>query len=401
MWKIVEVVNRTIPEEQVLLSGGGQILDVIRGPEGSSYRIIVTNKGFLDLVDIGHGKGAYQININGCLFNYQGEGKVHLTFNNDGAFQVTGGTNNLTGYLKPMPTIALSDTYIFHDMMNLKLVPYQNIPDAPGKPPQKIEELGRQFFPFTQYSTLLSYSVYDWTTESYLRMLLFKFFAYSSLVDKPLDQATIADIIWTSNLPHFTPHDGDFMHSFMMVPADHKEDVRRQLSEQHNRLHTFCEVENNLFSAALYSLPRTSVFRVPQLYSGQPVIANLGFDCFAAEFQECPTNTGPVGVPMKMPFQEALQTIFKVGNTITLKGVMSFTEYKDYAMKYCNGILIVLAPPPGAVIWDKANYITPLSDDPTKNEYSFVPGSQFHIQKVEQETISGKEVYVFNVMSIV
>lgn len=65
MWKIVEIINQTSPEQQVLLSGGGELLNVLRGPEGASYRIVVTGKGFLDLVDVGRGAASWEINING------------------------------------------------------------------------------------------------------------------------------------------------------------------------------------------------------------------------------------------------------------------------------------------------------------------------------------------------
>lgn len=213
MWKIVEIANLTSPEQQVLLSGEGELLNVVRGPEGSSYRIIVTNKGFLDLVDTGRATNAWEININGCLFWYEGEGEVSLTFNNDGTFRATGGLGiDLTGQLKPMPTISPTDTYLLQQMIDLKLVPYQNIPDVPGKTSAEIRDLGLLFFPFSGSSYHLAYSVYDWTSASFMRNVIFKAFAYSGIVDHPLDQPTIADVIWTSNWPPYVPSNAGYMH---------------------------------------------------------------------------------------------------------------------------------------------------------------------------------------------
>ena len=403
MWTIVEVINNTSPQQQILLSGGGVIVGVRRGPEGSSYRIIVVNKGFLDLVDTGRGRDGWEININGSLYWYEGEGSVTLTFNNDGTFVATGNGNNITGNLHHLLTISKSDATLLQEMMEKKLVPYQNIPDAPGKTDEEITEAGKLYFPFagSTDSRILSYSVYDWTSPSFLRMVLFKVFRYTGIEGKPLDQPTIANLIWTSNWPPFTPKHQDFMHSFLMTTADSEEDVVCQLKKVHAQLYAYSEAQNNLLRIAFYSMPRTSTFKIRQLFSGQPDISNLGLDHFAAEFLEFPNNKGPVGASFELPFQKALTTVFKVGNTITTKSVMSFTEHQDYAMQYSNGILLVVSPPPNTILWTNASYITPLSDDPKKNEYTFVPGSKFLIQQVKKELISDKDVWVFKLMAIV
>ena len=279
--------------------------------------------------------------------------------------------------------------------MDCKLVPYQNIPDAPGKSPEEIRRLGRCFFPFSDHSAELSYGVYDWTSPSFMRVELFKVFVYSGVAGEPLDLASIANEIWTSNWPPFTPHDKDYMHSFLMVPADSEADVKLQLDRLHKKLRVYCDVQNRMLEASFYSMPRTSIYKVPQIFSGQNT---LGLDHFAAEFREFPGNAGPVSEPLRMPFQEALKTFFRVGNTITTKCVFSFTEYRDYAMKYANGVLLVVNPLPGAVIWETASYVTDLSDDPKKNEYCFPPGSKFLIQSVHQDTICNKDVWVFTMV---
>lgn len=304
----------------------------------------------------------------------------------------------LTRRLKPMPSTSPSDIYLVQQMMDLKLIPYQSIPDAPGKPVHEIRVLGKRYFPFTAYSAELAYSVYDWTSPSFVRNLLFKFFAYTGIVDKPLDRRTIANVIWTSDWLPFTPRDVDYMRSFLMTPADSEDNVRSQLSVVHEQLHAYSEAQNNILRNAFYAMPRTSVRKVPQLFSGQPDISNLELYHFAPQFCEFPGNAGPTDLPMRMPFEEALQMIFKVNNTITTKAITSFTEYRHHAMKYSNGILLVLNPPPGAVIWEKASYITPLSDDPGKNEYTLTPGCELLIQRVHRATFSGKQVWVFTMM---
>ena len=89
--------------------------------------------------------------------------------------------------------------------MDLKLVPYQNIPDAPGKTDAEIERLGQLFFPFTEHNKQLAFSVYDWTSASFMRIVMFRFFVYTGIEGDPLDLDTIANVIWSSDWPPFTP----------------------------------------------------------------------------------------------------------------------------------------------------------------------------------------------------
>ena len=399
MWEIVEVINYTSPLQEIYISGGGAIVGIQRGPIGSSYRIIVVNKGFLDLVDTGWGTSKYEIDINGSRFGYLGKGRVTLTFYDDATFLATGHRNNITGNLHPLPPISQSDIALFQEMMEKKLVPYQNIPDAPGKTDEEITEAGQLYFPFTHYSRILSYSVYDWTSPSFFRMVLFKVFRYTGMTpDRSLDQPTITNIIWTSSCSPFTPQNKDFMHSLMMTPTECKEDLTQQVQQNHQLLYSFNEAQNNLLEVAFYSLPCTSTYHVPQLFNGQPNYLRL--DHFAPEFLEFPGNAGPTTDPLEMPFDEALKAIFQVGNVITTKSVLSFTSSKDTAVKHSNGILLVVNPPLEAILWSNVSYITPLSDDPDKDEYAFAPGSQFFVQKVKQKIISDKQIHVFKMQLV-
>jgi len=74
------------------------------------------------------------------------------------------------------------------------------------------------------------------------------------------------------------------------------------------------------------------------------------------------------------------------------KMVWSFGDSMAEAMTYQNGIVLVVNPPDRAWVWDAVSYITALSDDPGKIEYTFSPGTRFLVQSVEQETVNGKPV---------
>ena len=87
-----------------------------------------------------------------------------------------------------------------------------------------------------------------------------------------------------------------------------------------------------------------------------------------------------------------------MGDTLTTKMVWSFGNSMDEAMQYQNGIVLVANPPTGAAVWDVASYITPLSDDPTKIEYTFAPGTTFLVQSVEQTQVDSKTVWVINLL---
>jgi hypothetical protein len=141
-------------------------------------------------------------------------------------------------------------------------------------------------------------------------------------------------------------------------------------------------------------MPRTSLVDHPLLYSGQMDIQNLGSEHFATEFLQFPLNSGPVGVPLELPLQQALATFIVPGAKLTTKMVWSFGSSMEEAMTYQNGIILVAVPPAGSIVWDTVSYITPLSDDPTKIEYTFAPGTSFLVMNVETMTIQGKQVVV-------
>lgn len=400
MWQFQSIDN---PSNASLWFSDGQPLGALRGGKGVSSRLIVADQGFLDITDFQNGfpTGPVMdvVDLNGKNFDYTPNPTVQLALSlpGNGVFYVTQSSTGITqsGQLKPLPTISAADADYLDQMIADKYVPYQNIPDAPGKTTAQIAALGLQLFPFSPYSFQLAMAVYDWTSASFTRIVLMKIFEYTSMgpTPYPLDQPSIAAAIWESNWGTYTPQDADYMNSFMMTPANSQQDVQTQLTQVATALQTFSDTENRLLCAAFQALPRTSVVSQPQLFSGQMDISQLGTEHFGIEFLQCPLNEGSDNVPLQIPLQDALDTYIKVGQIITTKMVWSFGSSLDEAMKYQNGIVLTANPPTDAWVWDAASYITALSDDPTKIEYTFAPGTAFQVMAVEQSTVQGKDVW--------
>jgi hypothetical protein len=408
MWQFQSIEN---PSGASLWFSDGEPLEVPRGGKGVSSRLIVEGQGFLDVTDFQNGfpNGPVMdmVNLNGQVFNYTPNPSVDLTLSlpGNGTFSATQVSKGITlsGQLKPLPVISAADVNDFNQMIEDNYVPYQNIPDAPGKTTAQIAALGLQLFPFTPYSFQLAMAVYDWTTASFTRVVLMKIFEYTSLgsAPYPLDQASIAAAIWESNWGTYTPQNVDYMNSFMMVPANSLQNVQNQLAQVAPALQTFSDVENRLLCAAFQSLPRTSIVSEPQLFSGQVDISQLGTEHFGIEFLQCPLNDGPVGTPLQIPLEVALDTYIQVGQVITSKMVWSFGSSLEEAMQYQNGIVLTANPPSDAWVWDTVSYITALSDDPTKIEYTFAPGSSFEVLAVAQTTVQGKQVWSITLQPLV
>lgn len=399
MWQFQSINN---PQGLALWFSDGLPLETMRGGKGVSCRLIVAGQGFLDVTDFQNGfpTGPVMdfVDCNGATLDYTPAPSVALalTLPGDGSFSVAraGAGSALSGRLKPLPAVAAEDAAYLDRMIAEKYVPYQNIPDAPGKTTAQIEALGQQLFPFSPYSFQLAMAVYDWTTASFTRLVLMKIFEYSAMGEPPypLDQPSIAAAIWASNWGTYTPQNVDYMNSFMMTPASSLEDVQAQLAQVASELQRFSATENQLLSAAFEAMPRTSIVSQPLLFSGQVDISQLGTEHFGIEFLQCPLNAGPTSVSLEIPLQAALDTYLQPGLLITTKMVWSFGDSLDEAMTYQNGIVLVAEPPAGAWVWDTASYITPLSDDPTKVEYTFAPGTTFRILAVEQSVVQGKNI---------
>lgn len=312
----------------------------------------------------------------------------------------------MSGLLKPLPDISAEDVAFISKMIGNKFVPYQNITDGYPKTLEEIRALGRQYFPFTPYSFELAMCIYDWTTASFARMTLFKIFQYTDIDSgiasrpHPLDRESLSMKIWQSNFSVYTPNDADYMRTFLMEPARSLDHLKAQFDEVADQVYNFSEIENRLLAAAARSMPRTSLASKSQLFSGQVDLLPLTTEHFGVEFYECPLNSGPVGTQLAYPLADALASYLSVGNTITTKMTWSFTDDLDDAMKYSNGMVLVLSPPSDAWLWDDLSYITPLSDDPGKMEYIASPGTRFEVQSVDEAIVSGDTITVIGLRPI-
>lgn len=394
MWSISKVINNTSPLENIAFSDG-QPINAVRGPEGACFRLIINGHGFLDITDTGHqsdGPHYWQLIINGNIYWYDGQGSVCLTINNDGSFLVSGDGNSFSGSLIPLPTISETDIDNFNWMLNQKYIPYQLIPDDPGKTIAEITKLGLQYFPYSAFSFVLAMSLYDWTTADFTRIDFMRIFKYTRVSGSPFDVDSIADAIWSADWPPYTPENSVYMNSFMMLPASTLQDVQSQLNSKAPTLNTNNISESNIINAALTSMPRTSCISVPKLYSGQVAISNLGPEHFATYFEEMPANSDPSLPPLQMPLANALSSFMAVKNSITLKSFMSFTDSFQDAQHYSNGIVIIVTPPNGAINWEQSTYITPLSDGPEKTEYLFHPSTKFLVLDIQNVIINEKNM---------
>lgn len=288
-------------------------------------------------------------------------------------------------------------------MIATDLIPYAESEEYPGKSHEEIRALGKQFFPFTPHSFELAMVVYDWTTPSFARMVFWDMFRYSGLVVEgisPVDYSSLARAIWTSNWGSYTSQNAEFMVSLLMEPAWSQLEVELQLLRVRKKLKNAVEVEDRLLAAAMQSLPRTSTLSKPQLFSGQLDMEHLDMDNFGIEFVQCPANNGPIQQPLKDCLQTALDTYIAKGSTITTKVTWSFTDNLHDAMHYSNGIFLVLNPSYGSRVWDTASYVTPLSNDPKKIEYTTPPGSRFLVHSVEHADYQDRKLLVLTLCPI-
>lgn len=282
-------------------------------------------------------------------------------------------------------------------MISARMVPYPDTEDSQGKSEDEIRALGLQLFPFSPYSFQLAMVLYNWTTASFTRMVLLNMFQYSALKTQHstcIDQQSVARAIWMSNWASFTAQNTDFMASFMMKPAFSLLEVEMQLLKIRTQLEKAVIIENRVLSAAMQSLPRTSVLSKPYLFSGQLDMSQLTIDNFAISFLECPENEGPLCQPLKGNLEKALSTFLKEGKVVTTKVTWSFSHRIEDAMHYSNGLLLVVNFSPASMVWETASYITPLSADPEKVEYTFPPGSQFEVQSVAESSVTKHQLLI-------
>ncbi|KAJ3790366.1 hypothetical protein GGU10DRAFT_303087 [Lentinula aff. detonsa] len=399
-WIITEVQNPL--KLDLWVSDGKPVEGVAReGSANLSYRLIVQNRGFLDITTIQVNPGVdkqdtiYIFDFNGrrCACTAAAdEFQLNLSLLANGSFSVAIQNSpvqspTISGSFKPFPNISDVDVAYIDEMILKKYVPYQKIPDEVGRPDQEIRALGKRFFPWSPHSYQLAMCIYDWTTASFTRMVFMKVFQYTSIdvTPTPLDLSSIASMIWESNWDSYKPSDSVFMNSFMMKPADEEADVQQQLKQVYQELHRFSDIQNHLLAAAAHSLPRTCILAKPYLFSGQVDIYQMGMSRFGIEMLQFPGNDGPVGQALEVAYATATATFIRPGSFITTKMVWSFTDSEADARHYSNGILLIAEPPATSLsfVWDEPAYITELSDGPEKIEYIFPPGTKFNVLSID------------------
>ncbi|KAL5640018.1 hypothetical protein ACGC1H_007351 [Rhizoctonia solani] len=384
MWNLYSIQGSA--GSQLKFDDGKDLYDSRGGP-GMSSRLIIEGQGFIDISDIQLPPETTPkfVDLNNKSVSYNGlSTSIQLILPGDGTFKFSlRGAQEVTGQLKPIPQVSLADTSSFLQMIDKKYVPYPNVPDIPGKTTEEIKALGARLFPFCRSNHQLAMAVYDWTTASFTRMVLMRIFAYTGIPQDSkayrLDLKSIAKMIWESNWESYTPQNEDFMNSFMMKPAKSMAAVESQLKSVRPELQKFVDVQNRILAAAFTSMPRTTVQFAPQLFSGQPDIRQLGLSRFPIQFLECPLNNSVDDESLEMPFNQATEGFLKPGSFITTKMVWSFADSIDIAAHYHNGLILIANPPDDSVVWESAAFITPLSNDPKKNEYTFAPGTRFRV----------------------
>lgn len=396
MWSIQNVTVET-PGIEVTMSDGLPIL-ARRGPAGSSVRMAVGHLGFLDITDTSHQSGGphyWQLRFNGEIYWYDGEGAPSITVRSDGRFQVTGDGNQVGSHLKSVPDVSPRDVDLIREMEARRLIPYQSV-TGNQRPFSAVEPLAKQYFGSSLFARTLALSIYDWTTADFFRLDIFHFYRYTALPGSPASDDDIIKAISTTSWAPYTPADKVFMHSMMMDPISepYQEGIAAQYPNIKQPLIQYLDALGRVTTAAMQSMPRTSVLSKPELYSGQVDVSNLGPEALATYFLQYPGNNGPEGSPMGMPVEQALAGFMQPGSVINLKSVMSFTDSLEDAQRYSNGIIVRIKPLPGSDVWTQCAYITSLSNEVNKIEYTFPEGSAFKVNDYEKQVTDNREYVV-------
>ena len=140
--------------------------------------MIVDNQGFLDVTDLilPH---STTINLNGQNIYAPSDTlwiTIELGLPGGGNFTAAAAAKGTTikGSLKPLPTVSAADASFLDRMIEEKYVPYRDVEEGLGKSEEEIRKLEKQLVPFTPQSFQLAICVYDWTTASFVRMVLTK-----------------------------------------------------------------------------------------------------------------------------------------------------------------------------------------------------------------------------------
>ncbi|KAH8424948.1 uncharacterized protein LDX57_002694 [Aspergillus melleus] len=436
MWRIAEWESK-----HRLWFSDGEPIDAVRPIDnfetraGLSSRLIVDKLGFLDLTEIPSAP-TVALDANGSVVESALIGSRDTNQPMDLSIQINKDTRTVTIsiilpeepcsgddneylyihprtpsttiLLKPLLNLSSADIKFIKSMIRKSYIPYQNVPpSAGGKDKNTIIRLGKRFFPFTTHGFELAICIYDWTTASFVRNVLFKIFEYTPPLEdlsstppslNPLDLESIAQQIYNSNWETYTPDNKAYMNSFMMTPASSLSEVTIQLNKIAPEVHRLSDIQNRIMSLAVSSLPRMSVYKRPVVYSGQPDMRQLSLDQFGIGFRETAVNSerGPLRIDLDLFLREYMVR----GKTLTTKAFLSFTDEKSTAMGYSNGLLLIAYPPRGSAVWEGMSLVTPLAVD-GQIEYTFLPGTRFLVEGVHREMVGGREIVVVELRVVV
>ena len=397
MWTIEELDLSRVPGGEAWVSDGASPVGTPRGGAGQSVRLMIGALGSIDITDMGNqggGPAPSLIMVGPTPYWNSGTASMSLAAQPDGSVAVSGDGNAFTVLLDPYQVPDPGALELLDQMVEAKFVPYPTLPPG-GRPYGDVIATAGAFFAWSGDAAALGLAVYDWTTADFFRMDIFNFYRYTALPDGPLSQDDIVNAIWTASWPPYVPSDPNFMGSMLMQPASSREDVASQYPNVAPTLQTLLDALKEVTAAALAAMPRTSTLAVPNLYSGQVDVSNLGEAALATYFLEYPGNAGPVGTPMGMDLEAALAGFMAPGQTVTLKSFLSTTDSEADALHYSNGILLLISPAAdNHGVWSNCAYVTPLSNEAVKTEYLFGPGSAFVLGQSYPLTVGGKTVTV-------
>lgn len=402
MWTIVNLDLSAVAGAQAFMSDGAPAVSVARGGAGSSVRLMVSGLGSLDITDLDEQGGGPQpwLLIVGQQAYWKGDNAaLSIVVGPGGTCSVSGDGNAFNVQLVPFPPVDERDLELFSQMATSGFLPYPDLPPD-GRPYGDVAQTAAAMFAYSPAAMDLGLSVYDWTTPDFFRMDVFNYYRYIALAGAPLSDGDIINAIWTTNWPPYQPSDAQFMASMLMSPCYSELEVQVQYDRFSAELKILLDALKRITVAAVQSMPRTSILSIPALYSGQVDVSNLGAGAFATYFLEYPGNAGPPGTPMGMPLEQALETFLAPDQPVTLKSFLSTTDSEQDALRYSNGILLQLTPDPSRAVWTDCAYVTPLSNEATKTEYLFVPGSRFLMGKSWQETMGGKTITIISMQEL-
>lgn len=395
MWTITQIEIRPNSPKQVYACDGQPIANQNRDSDSGLCRILIGTWGYLDIVASSNGTTSY-LSFNGQPYSYTGTASVTLTIDEAGDYTAQIDDSQITGVITPLPALAGPISEAFQEMLNLKMVPYQNPPSGTPKTPTEIQALADQYYPGDPFGFEKAMTLYDWTSASFIRQDLFHQLRYTGLSGQPLDLTTMARVIWGCDYPGYTAKDANFMHAFLMQPATSEEDVYNQLLGTYQQVSPLAAAEMIIQEQAILDLEPVSVSAYPQLYRGAMPMAG-GYDTsdFSPSMFEYPGNWGPDDIPLVQSLRDALNGTLETGRIITTKGPWSFSNDLDGAKVWQNGILITCNPPEGASFWPGSADITAFSLNPDTFEINMPPPNRYRIDSHEWITIQGKPVCHF------